>query len=67
MFPSAIFTIPAVGQVGLTEKEALVLGLKARVSKLSFDANPAAGVRDETEGMVKIVYEKARKRSWASM
>jgi pyruvate/2-oxoglutarate dehydrogenase complex dihydrolipoamide dehydrogenase (E3) component len=57
VFPSAIFTIPAIGQVGLTEKEALSRGLKAKVSKLSYDSNPAAGVRDETEGMVKIVYE----------
>jgi pyruvate/2-oxoglutarate dehydrogenase complex dihydrolipoamide dehydrogenase (E3) component len=57
VFPSAIFTIPAIGQVGLTEKEALSRGLNAKVSKLSYDNNPAAGVRDETEGMVKIVYE----------
>jgi len=62
VFPSAIFTIPAIGQVGLTEKEALARGLKAEVSKLSFDANPAAGVRDETEGMVKIVYEKGTEK-----
>jgi pyruvate/2-oxoglutarate dehydrogenase complex dihydrolipoamide dehydrogenase (E3) component len=57
VFPSAIFTIPSIGQVGLTEKEALSRGLKAKVSKLSYDSNPAAGVRDETEGVVKIVYE----------
>jgi pyruvate/2-oxoglutarate dehydrogenase complex dihydrolipoamide dehydrogenase (E3) component len=62
VFPSAIFTIPAIGQVGLTEKEALARGLNARVSKLSFDANPAAGVRDETEGMVKIVYEEGTEK-----
>lgn len=62
VFPSAIFTIPAIGQVGLTEKEALARGMKARVSKLSFDANPAAGVRDETEGMVKIVYEEGTEK-----
>jgi pyruvate/2-oxoglutarate dehydrogenase complex dihydrolipoamide dehydrogenase (E3) component len=58
VFPSAIFTIPAIGQVGLTEKEALNRGLKVKASKLSYDNNPAAGVRNETEGMVKIVYEE---------
>jgi glutathione reductase (NADPH) len=58
IFPSAIFTIPAVGQVGLTEREALARGLKAKVSTLSYDSNPAAGVRDETGGMVKVVYEE---------
>lgn len=62
VFPSAIFTIPAIGQVGLTEKEAMARGLKAKISKLSFDANPAAGVRDETEGLVKIVYEENTER-----
>jgi len=61
-FPSAIFTIPSIGQVGLTEKEALARGLKAKVSKLSYDNNPAAGVRDETEGMVKVVYEDGTDR-----
>ena len=59
VFPSAIFTIPAIGQVGLTEEEALKRGLKAKTSKLPYDYNPAAGVRDETEGLVKIVYEEA--------
>jgi glutathione reductase (NADPH) len=58
VFPSAIFTIPAIGQVGLTEEEALKRGLKAKTSKLPYDYNPAAGVRDETEGLVKIVYEE---------
>ena len=62
VFPSAIFTIPSIGQVGLTEKEALARGLKAKVSKLSYDNNPAAGVRDETEGMVKVVYEDGTDR-----
>ena len=62
VFPSAIFTIPAIGQVGLTEKEALGRGLKAKVSKLSYDSNPAAGVRNETEGLVKVVYEEGTER-----
>jgi glutathione reductase (NADPH) len=59
VFPSAIFTIPAIGQVGLTEEEALKRGLKIKTSKLPYEYNPAAGVRDETEGLVKIVYEEA--------
>jgi len=62
VFPTAIFTIPAIGQVGLTEKEALNRRLKAKVSKLSYDSNPAAGVRNETEGMVKVVYEDTTDR-----
>jgi pyruvate/2-oxoglutarate dehydrogenase complex dihydrolipoamide dehydrogenase (E3) component len=62
VFPSAIFTIPAIGQVGLTEKEALARGFKIKVSKLSYDSNPAAGVRNETEGLVKVVSEEASDR-----
>jgi pyruvate/2-oxoglutarate dehydrogenase complex dihydrolipoamide dehydrogenase (E3) component len=62
IFPSAIFTIPAIGQVGLTEKESLSRGLKAKVSKLPYDYNPAAGVRNETEGLVKIVHEEGTER-----
>ena len=62
VFPTAIFTIPAIGQVGLTEAEALKRGLKAKTSKLPYDYNPAAGVRNETEGMVKVVYEEGTER-----
>jgi glutathione reductase (NADPH) len=58
VFPTAIFTIPAIGQVGMTEQEALKRGLNAKTSKLPYDHNPAAGVRDETEGLVKVVYEE---------
>jgi pyruvate/2-oxoglutarate dehydrogenase complex dihydrolipoamide dehydrogenase (E3) component len=58
VFPTAIFTIPAIGQVGMTEEEALKRGLKTKTSKLPYDYNPAAGVRDETEGLVKVVYEE---------
>jgi len=58
VLPTAIFTIPAVGQVGLTEAEALNRGIKAKTTKLPYEYNPAAGVRNETEGMVKVVYEE---------
>jgi len=62
IFPSAIFTIPAIGQVGLTQKEALSRGLKIKVSNLSYDYNPAAGVRNETEGLVKVIAEEQTDR-----
>jgi len=62
VFPTAIFTIPAVGQVGLTQAEALKRGIDAKASKLPYEYNPAAGVRNETEGMVKVVYEEGTER-----
>ena len=62
VFPSAIFTIPSIGQVGLTEKEARDRGHRVQVSKTPFSYNPAAGVREETEGLVKVVYEEGTER-----
>jgi dihydrolipoamide dehydrogenase len=48
--------------VGLTEVEALKRGIKAKANKLPYEYNPAAGVRNETEGMVKVVYEEGTER-----
>jgi pyruvate/2-oxoglutarate dehydrogenase complex dihydrolipoamide dehydrogenase (E3) component len=62
VFPSAVFTIPAIGQVGLTEKEARNKGLKVKTSKSPFDYNPAASVRGETEGLVKVICEEGTER-----
>jgi len=62
VFPTAIFTIPAVGQVGLTQAEALKRGIDAKASKLPYEYNPAAGVRNETDGMVKVIYEAGTER-----
>lgn len=62
VFPTAVFTIPAIGQVGLTEKQARDDGKRVKVSRMPFSSNPAAGVRDETEGLVKVVYEEGSER-----
>lgn len=62
IFPTAIFTIPALAQVGLTETEARRRGLRVAVSRSPMKHNPAAGVRDETEGLVKVVYEEGADR-----
>jgi pyruvate/2-oxoglutarate dehydrogenase complex dihydrolipoamide dehydrogenase (E3) component len=45
-----------------TEVEALKRGIKAKANKLPYEYNPAAGVRNETEGMVKVVYEEGTER-----
>ena len=57
VFPNAVFTIPAIGQVGLTEKEARARGQRVKTSRTPFTSNPAAGVRGETDGLVKVVYD----------
>jgi pyruvate/2-oxoglutarate dehydrogenase complex dihydrolipoamide dehydrogenase (E3) component len=62
VFPSAVFTIPAIGQVGLTEKQARATGAPVKAGKMPFSSNPAAGVREETEGLVKVVYDEKSDR-----
>ncbi len=59
VFPTTIFTIPAVAQVGLTEAEARKRGLRVGVGRSPFEDNTAASVREETEGLVKVVYDEA--------
>jgi pyruvate/2-oxoglutarate dehydrogenase complex dihydrolipoamide dehydrogenase (E3) component len=58
LLPTAIFTIPAVAQIGLTEAEARKRGFATAVSRAPFRDNAAAGVRRETDGLVKVVYEE---------
>jgi pyruvate/2-oxoglutarate dehydrogenase complex dihydrolipoamide dehydrogenase (E3) component len=62
VFPTAVFTIPAVAQVGMTETQARAGGLTYKVATLPFTHNPAAGVRAEAEGIVKVIYEGGTSR-----
>jgi glutathione reductase (NADPH) len=58
IFPTAVFTIPAVAQVGLTEAEARRRGQAVAVKRAPFADSSAAAIRDETDGLVKVVYEE---------
>jgi pyruvate/2-oxoglutarate dehydrogenase complex dihydrolipoamide dehydrogenase (E3) component len=62
IFPTTVFTIPALAQVGLTEAEARRQGLRVAVSRVPFADSSAAGVREETEGLVKVVWENGTGR-----
>lgn len=62
LLPTVVFTIPALGQVGLTEAEAKKQGFRVAVNRSPMKHNPAAGVRDEQEGLVKVVYEQGSDR-----
>jgi pyruvate/2-oxoglutarate dehydrogenase complex dihydrolipoamide dehydrogenase (E3) component len=61
-FPTATFTIPAVGQVGLTEAAARQAGVAVGVAQSPFEDSTAAAVRSETEGLVKVVFDQASGR-----
>jgi dihydrolipoamide dehydrogenase len=53
--PSAIFTAPEIGSVGLREKQAAEQGLKYRVGRFQFRALGKAHAIGEISGMVKIL------------
>jgi pyruvate/2-oxoglutarate dehydrogenase complex dihydrolipoamide dehydrogenase (E3) component len=58
VFPTAVFTIPALAQVGLTEDAACAAGHRVVIGRAPFADSSAAGVRDETEGLVKAVIDE---------
>jgi pyruvate/2-oxoglutarate dehydrogenase complex dihydrolipoamide dehydrogenase (E3) component len=58
VFPTAVFTIPALAQVGLTEEAARQRGGRVAVGRAPFADSSAAGVRGETEGLVKVVFDE---------
>lgn len=62
VFPTAVFTIPALAQVGLTETAARREGLRVAVSRAPFEDSSAAAVRNEAEGLVKVVSEESSGR-----
>ncbi|WP_305041554.1 dihydrolipoyl dehydrogenase [Geoalkalibacter sp.] len=53
--PSAIFTLPEIGQVGLTEDEAKEQGLAVKIGRFAYQASGKALCDGETRGLVKIL------------
>jgi dihydrolipoamide dehydrogenase len=53
--PSAVYTHPEVGSVGLTLEQAQAQGLKARAAKFAMLASGMATAYGETTGFVKII------------
>jgi len=56
--PMATFTIPALAQVGVTEEAARQGGGRVTVGRAPFADSSAAGVRGETEGLVKAIFDE---------
>lgn len=56
--PAICFTDPEVATVGLTKKEAEVEGIKVAVANFPMQANGRALSLNETEGFVRLVFEK---------
>lgn len=62
LVPSAIFTMPEIGQVGVTEKEAELKKLNYIVGKFPLMANGKAQAMGETEGFVKLIGDKTTRK-----
>jgi pyruvate/2-oxoglutarate dehydrogenase complex dihydrolipoamide dehydrogenase (E3) component len=62
VFPTATFTIPALAQVGLTEEAARENSGRVAVGRAPFADSTAAGIREETEGLVKVVFDESSGR-----
>jgi dihydrolipoamide dehydrogenase len=56
--PGCTYTDPGVASVGLTEKAAREAGHELRIGKFPFAFNGRALASDETEGFVKLVFDK---------
>ncbi len=60
--PSVIYTHPEVAWVGKTEEDLKSLGVEFKVGKFPFAANSRAKTNDDTDGLVKILGDKATDR-----
>ena len=57
--PAAVFTLPEAGSVGLTAEQCAARGIDVAEGKAIYRANGKALAMDETDGMVKIIVDKA--------
>jgi dihydrolipoamide dehydrogenase len=62
VIPSAIFTSPEIGSVGLRERQAAEKGIKYKVGRFQFRALGKAHAMGEITGMFKIISEEGTDR-----
>ncbi|MGX7591173.1 dihydrolipoyl dehydrogenase [Candidatus Karelsulcia muelleri] len=56
--PMCIYTNPEIAFVGYSEKEALEKGFEIKVGKFPFSALGKAKINGETEGFIKVIFDK---------
>ncbi|KHJ53471.1 dihydrolipoamide dehydrogenase [Aureimonas altamirensis] len=59
VIPSVVYTAPEVASVGKTEEELKAAGVEYRVGKFPFTANGRARAMLHTDGLVKVLADKA--------
>ena len=60
--PSAVFTVPELAMVGLTEEQCAEKGLDVTVKKSFFRSNGKAVAMNETDGLIKMVVDNATRQ-----
>lgn len=60
--PHAVFTIPQVASVGMTDKQANALGIKCKCRTLAMSSVPKALIAVDTRGLIKMVTEASTGR-----
>ena len=60
--PSAVFTVPELAMVGLTEEQCAEKGLDVMVKKSFFRSNGKAVAMNETDGLLKMIVDNATRQ-----
>jgi dihydrolipoamide dehydrogenase len=60
--PSAVFTVPELAMVGLTEEQCAEKGLDVTVKKSFFRSNGKAVAMNETDGLIKMIVDNATRQ-----
>ena len=60
--PSAVFTVPELAMVGLTEEQCAERGLDVTVKKSFFRSNGKAVAMNETDGLIKMIVDNSNRQ-----
>lgn len=60
--PSAVFTVPECGMVGMTEEQCKAAGIEIRIGQSFFRANGKALALGEPDGLCKLIFRKEDER-----
>ena len=62
VYPLAVYTIPEVAMVGLSEDDCRAQGLAYAVGRAYFENNPHAQITGDTSGMLKLLFAPSDRR-----
>jgi NAD(P) transhydrogenase len=62
LIPSAVYAIPEVSTVGLSEADAVAAGVGAVVGRASFADNARGAIIGDRDGLLKLVFDRSSRR-----